>query len=77
MMRLSELHLLKYARVDSSTKSMFTDAEGWAIEVRADLHGIVLGRKNRDDPKKLDQLWIPFTNCLNGVPFEVPKAPAK
>lgn len=71
-MKLSELHLLKYARVDGSTSSMFTEAQGWSIDVRPDLDGVIVGRANRDDPKKRDQIWIPFVNCLNGVPIEVP-----
>lgn len=72
-MRLSELHLRNYARVDGSMSQTFRADEGWAIEVRPELGGVILGRKNRIDSAKQDQMWIPFANCLNGLPVEVPQ----
>lgn len=73
-MKLSSLHLRQYARVDGSMAQTFLATEGWDLTVRPELGGVILGRKNRVDPDKQDQMWIPFANCLNGVPVSVPEA---
>ena len=71
-MKLSELHLREYARVNSSMAQTFTDEQGWSIVVRPELGGIILGRASRTDPEKQDRIWIPFGNVRNGTPVEVP-----
>ncbi len=76
-MKLSELHLHKFARVDGTMETMFTAERGWAIEVRPDLGGVIIGRANRDDASKRDQQWIPFSAILNGKPVEVPQKAGK
>lgn len=76
-MKISELHLREYARVDSSMAQTFTAEQGWSIELRADLGGVILGRANRIDPKRQDQLFIPLANIRNATPVEVPPRAGK
>jgi len=76
-MKLTELHLVKYARMGGSLLSMFTAEQGFTIEVRTDLGGVVVSHKNRSNPEKMDHVWVPFANCLNGVPAEVPNRASK
>jgi hypothetical protein len=72
--KLSELHLTQYARVDSSMAQTFTAADGWDIEVRPELGGVILKRDVHGIVGKAPALWLPFANCRNGVPVEIPKA---
>lgn len=76
-MKLSKIHLARPAFIDGSPRSMLTVDEGWTIELRPDLGGVIAGRKNRDDAAKVDQVWIPLANCANGFPVEVPSKAGK
>lgn len=74
-MKLQELHLSGYARLDGSMTQTFTTGEGWDIEVRPDLGGVILKRDVAGMVGRAPVLWVPMGNCRNGVPVEVP-APA-
>jgi hypothetical protein len=76
-MRLSELHLKDYARVDSSMAQTFTAEQGWTIEVRPELGGVIISRKTDGAPNRAAAVWLPFANCRNGVPVEVPQKSSK
>lgn len=75
-MKLTELHLREYARVDSTMHQTFTAQMGWDITLRVDLGGIILERANRTDPKKTDAMWVPLSNVRNGTPDAVPPEPS-
>ena len=70
-MKLVNLHLREYARVDGSMAQTFASPE-WDMELRADLGGVIISRKNRENAEKRDTLWIPMANVRNGTPAEVP-----
>jgi len=55
----------------------FTVEQGWNIEIRPDLGGVVVSRKTDDETKKSGAEWIPFANCRNGTPVEVPQKAGK
>jgi hypothetical protein len=75
--KLSELHLTQYARLDGSMAQTFTSEQGWDITVRPDLGGVILQRDVKGVVGKAPAMWLPFANCRNGVPQEVPPRAGK
>jgi len=73
-MKLSELHLKDYARIDGTMSQTFSVEQGWSITVTPELGGIILTRAERKTNDPHCRLWIPFSNCRNGYPLAEPPA---
>lgn len=72
-MKFSRLHLIAPAHIGGTVQSMLQSSQGWDLELRPDLQGILAVSVSQDI-----ETWIPLSNCRNAFTLvEEPTAKKK